>query len=265
MKACFQSVPLVMNHWVVHCKEWIQSSVPISLPAQDQAKERQRGGGRGLRGLVGATNKGWFRIAVRVSFIPRPLSYAWSRLSCYLPVLLDAWSRMRRFVPVLLLETKPLPLTGTHMHTHTSLSVCLFYQLCPLQSTLWFDLSPLSWTPRAWHVYICFSIYMLLNTSFDFHHPSVCFSLTIFFFLHAGLKGSFCSDFPCVHFIEVGCEYVCVLNSGCLYFSDSYTSCAAIKSVRVCALCRILFVYIYIVIVAFCVCIQHWLVVWVMC
>lgn len=120
--------------------EWIESKVPIGLPAQRRAKERQRGGGGWRGGLMetgAATNKGWFRIALRVSFILRPLSHAWSRLSCYLPVLLDAWSRMRRFVPALLLETKPLPLTGctythcTRLFTYVfSMNFVHFDQLC---------------------------------------------------------------------------------------------------------------------------------------
>ena len=125
--------PSHLSHWPVFClslMSWITELFivhsglnPMFLsiyllrtkPRKDREKEEaEEEDGWGL------ANKGWFRIAVRVSFIPGPLSHAWSRLSCYLPVLLDARSRMRRFVPALLLETKPLPLAGcTHTHTHT--------------------------------------------------------------------------------------------------------------------------------------------------
>ena len=150
--------PSHLSHWPVFClslMSWITELFivhsglnPMFLsiyllrtkPRKDREKEEaEEEDGWGL------ANKGWFRIAVRVSFIPGPLSHAWSRLSCYLPVLLDARSRMRRFVPALLLETKPLPLAGcththTHTHTHTlnrALYVCLFSELCPFLSTVW--------------------------------------------------------------------------------------------------------------------------------
>ena len=156
---------LLISHWPVFClslMSWITELFivhsglnPMFLsiyllrtkPRKDREKEEaEEEDGWGL------ANKDWFRIAVRVSFIPGPLSHAWSRLSCYLPVLLDARSRMRRFVPALLLETKPLPLAGcthTHTHTHTHWTE-LFTSVSSLNFVHFYQLYDLSvWSPRC--------------------------------------------------------------------------------------------------------------------